>query len=689
MHKNFKIIIWIIVLALGISAVCAIALNRGESISAMWFIAAAGCVYAIAYRFYAAWIAASVLVVDETRATPAERLDNGRDFMPTNKWVVFGHHFAAIAGPGPLIGPTLAAQFGYLPGTLWILIGAVLGGAVQDMVTLFFSTRRNARSLGQMARDEIGPIGGAAALIGTFLIMIILIAVLGLVVVNAMKHSPWATSTVAATIPIAMLVGVYMRNFRPGRVLEASLLGVALLLLAVVGGGWINHSQALRGLFDYEGLSLAWMIIAYGFAAAVMPVWLLLAPRDYLSTFVKLGTVILLAIAIIILQPQIHMPALTQFTDGTGPIFGGKLFPFVFITIACGAISGFHALIASGTTPKLLGNERDIRMIGYGAMLLESFVAIMAMIAATVLEPGVFFAINSPAGVVGKEAVDAIAKINSWGFAVTVEQMNQLAQDMGESSLFARTGGAPSLAVGMASIFGSAFGKGMLAIWYHFAIMFEAIFILTTLDAGTRVGRFMLQDMLGNIWPKIGQTSWMPSVILTSGLVVSGWGYFLYIGVIDPNGGVNILWPLFGIANQMLAAIALCVATGILVKSGKLKYAWITGVPLVWLIIVTSTAAWQKIFSEDIRVGFFAAANDLATKLAAGALPPEKAAVAPQLIFNQQLDAYLTMFFVVVLWVVITDMLYVTYKYLAGKPLLPLTEVAHEPSRLVENWVRD
>ncbi len=689
MHKNFKIIIWIILLALGISAVCAIALNRGESISAMWFIAAAGCVYAIAYRFYAAWIAASVLVVDETRATPAERLDNGRDFMPTNKWVVFGHHFAAIAGPGPLIGPTLAAQFGYLPGTLWILIGAVLGGAVQDMVTLFFSTRRNARSLGQMARDEIGPIGGAAALIGTFLIMIILIAVLGLVVVNAMKHSPWATSTVAATIPIAMLVGVYMRNVRPGRVLEASLLGVALLLLAVVGGGWINHSLALRGLFDYEGLSLAWMIIAYGFAAAVMPVWLLLAPRDYLSTFVKLGTVILLAIAIIILQPQIHMPALTQFTDGTGPIFGGKLFPFVFITIACGAISGFHALIASGTTPKLLGNERDIRMIGYGAMLLESFVAIMAMIAATVLEPGVFFAINSPAGVVGKEAVDAITKINSWGFAVTVEQMNQLAQDMGESSLFARTGGAPSLAVGMASIFGNAFGKAMLAIWYHFAIMFEAIFILTTLDAGTRVGRFMLQDMLGNIWPKIGQPSWMPSVILTSGLVVAGWGYFLYIGVIDPNGGVNILWPLFGIANQMLAAIALCVATGILVKSGKLKYAWITGLPLVWLIIVTSTAAWQKIFSEDIRVGFFAAANDLATKLAAGALPPEKAVVAPQLIFNQQLDAYLTMFFVVVLWVVITDMLYVTYKYLAGKPLLPLTEVAHEPSRLVENWVRD
>lgn len=689
MHKNIKTIIWLCVVILGVAAISAIALNRGESISALWFIAAAACVYAIAYRFYAAWIAATVLSIDETRATPAERLDNGRDFIPTNKWVVFGHHFAAIAGPGPLVGPTLAAQFGYLPGTLWILIGAVLGGAVQDMVTLFFSTRRNARSLGQMARDEIGPIGGAAALIGTFLIMIILIAVLGLVVVNAMKHSPWATSTIAATIPIAMIIGFYMRNFRPGRVLEASTLGVIFLLLAVVGGGWIDHNENLRGLFDHEGLTLAWMIIAYGFAAAVMPVWLLLAPRDYLSTFVKLGTVTLLAIAIIILQPHVHMPAFTQFTDGTGPIFGGKLFPFVYITIACGAISGFHALIASGTTPKLLSNERDIRLIGYGAMLLESFVAIMAMIAATVLEPGVFFAVNSPAGVVGKEAVDAIAKINSWGFAVTVEQMNQLAKDMGESSLFARTGGAPSLAVGMASIFGDAFGKSMLALWYHFAIMFEAIFILTTLDAGTRVGRFMLQDMLGNIWPKIGQTSWMPSVIFTSGLVVAGWGYFLYIGVIDPNGGVNILWPLFGIANQMLAAIALCVATGILVKSGKLKYAWITGLPLVWLVMVTSTAAWQKIFSDDVRVGFFVAANDLATKLAAGILPPEKAAVAPHLIFNQQLDAYLTMFFVTVLWVVIVDTSRIVIRYLAGKPLLPLTEVAHEPSRLVEDWVRD
>lgn len=689
MNQLLKKLLWIVVATLGAAAISGIALNRGESINALWFITAAVCVYAIAYRFYAAWIAAEVLVLDETRATPAERFDNGRDFVPTNKWVVFGHHFAAIAGPGPLIGPTLAAQFGYLPGTLWILIGAVIGGCVQDMTTLFFSTRRDGRSLGQMARDELGPIGGAAALIGTFAIMVILIAVLGLVVVNAMKHSPWATSTVAATIPIAMIVGLYMRNIRPGRVLEGSAIGVVLLLLAVAGGGWVDHNESLRGLFDHEGLPLAWGVIAYGFAAAILPVWLLLAPRDYLSTFMKLGTIILLALAIVILQPQIKMPALTQFIDGSGPIFGGKLFPFVFITIACGAISGFHSLIASGTTPKLLANERDIRMIGYGGMLLESFVALMALIAATVLEPGVYFAINSPAGVVGKEAIDAVAKISSWGFPVTVEQMQALASAMGEKTLFARTGGAPSLAVGMASIFGSAFGQGMLALWYHFAIMFEAIFILTTLDAGTRVGRFMLQDMLGNIWPKLGETSWMPSVILTSATVVGAWGYFLYIGVIDPNGGVNLLWPLFGIANQMLAAIALCVGTGILIKSGKLNRAWITGIPLTWLVLVTSTAAWEKIFSEDKRVGFFAAANDMAAKLAAGALPPEKAAVAPQLIFNQHLDAWLTVFFIVVLWVVVLDMLRVSTRHLSGKSVPPISESPHLPSRLVEDWARD
>jgi carbon starvation protein len=689
MNKYIKRLIWAAVAVLGAGAIGGVAIHRGESINALWFITAALCVYALAYRFYSTWIAARVLMLDHTRATPAETMENGRDFVPTNKWIVFGHHFAAIAGPGPLVGPTLAAQFGYLPGTLWILIGAVLGGCVQDMVILFLSTRRKAKSLGQMARDELGPVGGAAALIGTFAIMIILIAVLGLVVVNAMKHSPWATSTVAATIPIAMIVGLYMRNFRPGQVLEASALGVILLLLAVVGGGWVDHNVTVRGLFDHDGLTLAWWVIAYGFAAAILPVWLLLAPRDYLSTFMKLGTIVLLAIAIIMLQPEVKMPALTQFTDGTGPIFGGKLFPFVFITIACGAVSGFHALIASGTTPKLLANERDIRMIGYGGMLLESFVAIMAMVAATVLDPGVFFAINSPAGIVGKEAATAVATISSWGFPVTVEQMETLARQMGEATLFARTGGAPSLAVGMASIFGSAFGQGLLAMWYHFAIMFEAVFILTTLDAGTRVGRFMLQDLLGNIWPRIGQTSWYPSVLFTSALVVAAWGYFLYIGVIDPNGGVNILWPLFGIANQMLAAIALCVATGILVKSGRRKHVWVTALPLAWLVTITTTAAFEKIMSPDIRVGFFAAANDMSAKLAAGVLPPEKAAVAPQLIFNQHLDAWLTLFFVIVLWVVIFDMLRVCYRHLAGKRVLPITESAHIPSRLVEDWVRD
>ncbi len=688
-NKIFSTTIWIAVALLGATALGGIALSRGESINALWFIAAALCVHAIAYRFYAAWIAARVLVIDPTRATPAERLNNGRDYIPTNSWIVFGHHFAAIAGPGPLVGPTLAAQFGYLPGTLWILIGAVLGGCVQDMVTLFYSTRRNGRSLGQMARDELGAIGGIAALIATLLIMIILIAVLGLVVVNAMKHSPWATSTVAATIPIAMIVGLYMRNIRPGRVLEGSLLGVVLLLLAVAGGGWLDHQPGLRELFDHPGLTLAWAVIAYGFAAAILPVWLLLAPRDYLSTFIKLGTVILLALAIVWLQPSVKMPALTQFIDGSGPIFGGKLFPFVFITIACGAISGFHSLIASGTTPKLLSNERDIRMIGYGGMLLESLVAIMAMIAATVLDPGVFFAINSPAGVVGKEAAAAVAKISSWGFPVTVEQMSLLAQQMGETTLFARTGGAPSLAVGMASIFGSAFGQGMLALWYHFAIMFEAIFILTTLDAGTRVGRFMLQDMLGNIWHPLGRTSWYPSVLLTSGLVVAAWGYFLYIGVIDPNGGVNILWPLFGISNQILAAIALCVATGILVKSGKLKHAWITGLPLTWLVIITSTAAWEKITSPDVRIGFLAAANDLAGKLASGALPPEKAAVAPTLIFNQRLDAVLTLIFVSMLWLIVLDMLRICARHLRGKPVPPLSEAPHHVTQLEEAWQRD
>ncbi|MBI4696259.1 MAG: carbon starvation protein A [Gammaproteobacteria bacterium] len=668
---------WIAVAVLGAGAVGAIAIHRGEALNSLWFIVAAVCIYSLGLRFYSAFVAAKVLALDASRATPAERFDDGRDFVPTHRWIVFGHHFAAIAGPGPLIGPTLAAQFGYLPGTIWILVGAVLGGCVQDFVILACSIRRNGRSLGQMARDELGPLGGAIALVGVMAIMIILIAVLSLVVVNAMKHSPWATSTVAATIPIAVLVGLYMREVRPGKVAEGTALGVALLLLAVVGGGWVDHDATVRAWFDYDGPTLALMIIAYGFAAAVLPVWLLLAPRDYLSTFMKIGTIAALAAAIVVLRPEVKMPAVTQFVDGTGPIFGGKLFPFVFITIACGAISGFHSLISSGTTPKLLANEADARFIGYGAMAMESFVAIMAMIAATVLDPGVYFAINSPAGVVGAEAAKAVQTITSWGFPVTVDQMNALAQAMGEKTLFARTGGAPSLAVGMAKLFSSAFGERFLDVWYHFAIMFEALFILTTLDAGTRVARFMLQDMLGNVVPALGRTSWYPSVLLCSGLVVAAWGYFLYAGTKDPLGGINSLWPLFGIANQMLAAIALCVATTIIVKSGKARYAFVTALPLAWLTIITSTAAWEKLFSAELRVGFLAHARDLADQLAANALPADKAAQAPQLIFNDRLDAALTAFFLLTTWVLVIETARVCRAVLAGRPHPPFSEAPY------------
>jgi carbon starvation protein len=666
----------------GAIAVAGIALNRHEPINALWIITAAVCIYLLGYRFYAAWIAARVLVADPSRATPAERLNNGRDFVPTHRVIVFGHHFAAIAGPGPLVGPTLAAQFGYLPGVLWILVGAVLGGCVQDMCILLLSTRRDGRSLGQMARDELGPFGGFAALIGTLLIMIILSAVLGLVIVNVMKHSPWATSTVFATIPAALIVGLYLRVWRPGRVLEGTLLGVTLVLLALLAGGWVDHQPVVRTLFDYSAIALAGFVIVYGFCAAILPVWLLLAPRDYLSTFLKLGTVALLAVAIVVTHPQIRMPALTPFIDGTGPLFGGKVFPFVFITIACGAVSGFHALVASGTTPKLIMNEADVRLVGYGSMALESFVAIMALIAATLLDPGVFFAINAGAGVVGATPEAAVHTISGWGFPVTVAQMQALASAMGESTLFARTGGAPSLAVGMASILGGSFGRGLLAIWYHFAIMFEAVFIMAVLDAGTRVGRFMLQDLLGHVWQPLGRTSWYPSVLFASALMVGAWGYFLYIGVIDPNGGVNILWPLFGISNQMLAAIALSVASGIIIKSGRARYALVTLLPLAWLALITTTAAWQKVASPDSRIGLFAAANELAGKLAAGMLPAERAAVAPQLIFNQRLDGWLIIVFTTILWFVILDMLRVCMRRLRGLPLPSGSEAPYLPSRL-------
>src|SRR5688572_28049696 len=657
---------WLAIAVAGAAAFGGIALNRGESVNALWFVVAAVCTYLIGYRFYSGWIAARVCRLDATRATPAERLDNGRDFMPTHRSIVFGHHFAAIAGAGPLVGPTLAAQFGYLPGTLWLLVGAVLAGCVQDMLVLFCSTRRNGRSLAHLAREELGRFGASAAMIGTLFIMVILMAVLALVVVKAMAHSPWSTATIFATIPIAVVVGIYLRVFRPGRVLEATGIGVALLLLAVFAGGWVDASPALRGWFDLDAEALAWFVIGYGLVAAILPVWLLLAPRDYLSTFVKLGVVFLLAIAIVVLQPEVRMPALTRFIDGTGPIFSGELFPFLFITLACGAISGFHALVSSGTTPKLIARETDVRMVGYGSMALESFVAIMALIAACVLDPGVFFAINTAAGVVGADPATATATITAWGFPVDPGQMQALAADMGETTLYGRTGGAPSLAVGMAHIFGSAFGDGLFAVWYHFAIMFEAVFILTVLDAGTRVGRFIVQDALGALWPPLGRTSWYPSAWAASLLVVLGWGYFLYIGVIDPNGGINILWPLFGMANQMLAAIALAVVTAIFVKSGRWRHAWVPGAPLAWLVTVTSIAAWQKIFSDDPRMGFFAAARDLADKLAAGVLSPERAAVAPKLIFNQQLDGWLTVVLLIIVWTIVIDMARGCWKHVSG-----------------------
>ena len=675
-------LVGILLAIVGGFALGGIALHRAEPINALWLVTASVCAYILGYRFYAKWIESRVFVADVTRATPAERLNNGRDFLPTHRWVVFGHHFAAIAGAGPLVGPTLAMQFGYLPGTLWIIVGAVLGGCVQDMMILFMSTRRDGRSLGQMAREELGPVGGTAAVVGTLMIVVIIIAVLSLIIVNAMKHSPWATSTVFATLPIAVFVGFYVRHWRPGQIMEGSIIGLVLILAAVVAGGAIDHSPAIRNMMDWEGVSLAAFVIGYGWIAAVLPVWVLLAPRGYISTFLKIAVVVLLAVAILVMRPEIKMPALTKFVDGTGPVFAGKVFPFVFITIACGALSGFHALVSSGTTPKLVSNEGDIRLAGYGSMAVESFVGIMAVIAATLLDPGVYFAINTGAGIVGSTADAAVTTISGWGFPVTVEQMHQLASDVGESSLFARTGGAPSLAVGMASIFGTAFGKSLLGIWYHFAIMFEAVFILTTVDAGTRVGRFMLQDAMGQIWKPMGQTSWYPSVVVSSTLIVAGWGYFLYVGVIDPNGGINILWPLFGIANQMLAAIALSVATGILVKSAKFKHVWVTAVPLAWIVVVTTTAAWQKIFSPDVKLGFFAAANDLAAKLAAGMLAPDRAKVAPTLIFNQQLDGWLTIFFGLLLWIVLLEMIRISVRHLRGLPVPPSSEAPYVATKL-------
>ncbi len=629
-------------------------------LNAVWILIAALCTYAIGYRFYSKWLAAKVLMLDDRRATPAEAHEDGRDFVRTNKWIVFGHHFAAISGPGPLVGPVLAAQFGYLPGVLWILIGVVMGGAVQDFFILFASMRRNGKSLGEMVKEEIGSGAGVIALLAILSIMIILIAVLGLVVVKALAQSPWGSFTIAATIPIAFFMGCYLRFFRKDKVLEVTCIGVTLLLLAVWGGKFASEIPWLSGFFTLSPKTLAMAVIFYGLAASTLPIWLLLAPRDYLSTFMKLGTISALALGIFIVLPPLQLPAVTRFVDGTGPIFSGKIFPFCFITIACGAISGFHSLIASGTTPKMITRESQTRMIGYGSMLLESFVAIMALIAACSLQPGIYFAINSPANAVGISPETAVTTITGWGFPVSVADMATLAQTIGEQTMFGRAGGAPTLAVGMAHIFSQVIGgPHLMALWYHFAIMFEALFILTTVDAGTRVGRFLLQAFLGHIWKPLGKTESYPANLLASFLLVSAWGYFLYQGVLDPQGGINSLWPLFGIANQLLSVVALCLATTILIKMEKKRILWITLIPLLWLVAVTFTAGLQKIFHPDPRIGFLAEARQLTNV---------------QMIFNRQLDAVVAGILLLLVSAILVTSIKKWGNLLSGKSPLDLKE---------------
>jgi carbon starvation protein len=659
MSKILSALIWVAIAIAGAAAFAYLALSRGETISAAWLLTAAICTYLVGYRFYSKMIAAKVFALDPARKTAATLHEDGRDFVPTNRWIVFGHHFAAIAGPGPLVGPTLAAQFGYLPGAIWIIVGVVLGGAVQDFVILAASVRRGGKSLGQMAKEEIGPVAGFTALVAVLGIMIVLIAVLGLVVVNALAGSPWATVTVGLTIPIALLMGVYLRWIRPGRVLEATAAGLVLLVGALYLGQAVSLSPTLAPMFTLSRPALAWAIMIYGLAASVLPVWLLLAPRDYLSAFVKLGVVGMLAIGILIVLPPLQMPAVTKFIDGTGPVFAGKLFPFAFITIACGAISGFHALVSSGTTPKLLASEPDARMIGYGGMILESFVAIMALIAACVLTPGMYFAINAPAGALGTTAQSAVTAIQSWGFVVTPAELTSMAQSIGETSILSRTGGAPSLAIGMAHIFSNVFGGGAMALWYHFAIMFEALFILTTVDAGTRVGRFMLQDLLGHISKPLGRVSWYPAVVISSVIFVAMWGHFLYQGVVDPLGGINSLWPLFGIANQLLAAVALCVGTTVFFNMGKARYAPVTIVPLIWLVIVTMTAGWQKLFSPDYKLGFLADAQRIQGFIDTNSLPASIKSVgdAHRMIVNNYVNAAVAGFFMLSVIVILADSL--------------------------------
>ncbi|MBU3055108.1 carbon starvation CstA family protein [Pseudomonas indica] len=642
---------WIGVALLGAFALGTVALHRGETINALWIVAAAVAVYLIAYRFYARFIATRVLQLDPQRMTPAVRHNDGLDYVPTNRHVLFGHHFAAIAGAGPLVGPVLAAQLGYLPGMLWILAGAVLAGAVQDFIVLFISTRRDGRSLGDLIKSEMGPIPGVIALFGTFMIMVIILAVLALIVVKALAESPWGTFTVIATLPIAVFMGLYSRYLRPGRIGEVSIIGFVLLMLAIFGGGQVAASPYWGPLFTFTGVQLTWALIGYGFVAAVLPVWLVLAPRDYLSTFLKIGTIVGLAIGILIVAPELKMPAVTRFMDGTGPVWSGSVFPFLFITIACGAVSGFHALISSGTTPKLLENEAHAPFIGYGGMLMESFVAIMALVAAACIEPGIYFAMNSPAAVLGTSPESAAEAIARFGFVITPDMLTSTAQALGEHSIISRAGGAPTLAVGMAEILSKVFGgDGMKAFWYHFAILFEALFILTAVDAGTRAGRFMLQDLLGSFLPRFKRTdSWTGNLIATA-LCVMAWGYFLYQGVVDPFGGINTLWPLFGISNQMLAAIALILATVVLFKLKRHRYAWVTALPASWLLICTLSAGWLKVFSDDPRVGFLAHAAKYRNALAEGTvLAPAKSLEQMQrVVFNDYLDAGLALLFMLV-----------------------------------------
>ena len=681
--KSRSIAIWTAVAVVAAVAWGVIALVRGEQISAAWLIAAAVGSYLIAYRFYARFIAYKVLGVDRNRATPAERLDDDTDFQPTDRRVLFGHHFAAIAGAGPLVGPVLAAQMGYLPGTIWIVAGVIFAGAVQDMVVLFFSMRRDGKSLGQMARDEIGPVGGAAALVAVLAIMVILLAVLALVVVNALANSPWGTFSIAMTIPIALFMGFYLRVLRPGRVLEASAIGVTLLLTAIALGKVVQDSS-LAGAFTLEPKTLVFCLVGYGFIASILPVWMLLAPRDYLSTFMKIGTILLLAIGIIVTLPVLKNAPVTEFAhNGQGPVFAGSLFPFVFITIACGALSGFHALISSGTTPKMIEKETQVRFIGYGAMLMESFVAIMAIIAASIIDPGLYYAMNAPAALVGDTVQSASAAVNGLGFAITPAALDAAARSVEESTLIARTGGAPTLAVGMSSIFAGATGEGLRAFWYHFAIMFEALFILTTVDAGTRVGRFMLQDTLGNVYKPFKQVSWKPGVWLCSAIITGAWGYFLYAGVTNPLGGINQLFPLFGIANQLLAAVALTVCTVLLIKHGKLKWAWVTGIPLAWDAAVTLTASYEKVFSGNPKLGFFAQRDKFNDAIAAGkVLPPAKSMDDMHaVVTNSTVDGVLSAFFAILILIVIADATRISIKAIRAGGL-PTTEVPASESHL-------